>query len=103
MSIKEFSQKNGEALFYVSIVLLIISIALGISLCCNNGKSGKSGPGNFNGQIRDNGGMMQNNDIRPNMQKRNLPTVNQNTTDQGIPSTDDTSVPVAPTTTPTVQ
>ena len=103
MSIKEFSQKNSETLFYISIVLLIISIVLGICLCCNDRKSGKGGPGNFNEQMRNNGRMMQNNDIRPNTQKTNFPTGDQNTTDQGIPSTDGTSAPVAPATTPIVQ
>jgi len=104
MSIKEFSQKNGQTFFYASIVLLIISIVLGVSLCCKSGQPGKSGPRNFDGQMRNNGGMMQNNDIRPNTNKKlNNSNVNQNVTDQGVPSTNDTSAPITPTMTPTVQ
>lgn len=54
MSIKEFSQKNSVALFYTTVVLLIVVLILGFN-CFGKGNMRMS-PSNFNGNQQ---GMMQ--------------------------------------------
>jgi len=87
MSIKEFAQKNSQVFFYATIVLAIVCVILGFSVCSNKGprntrdrfdQNRMMQRGSFNGQF--------------NPQNRAVNSVLPDDTNTPAPSTSDTTV-----------
>lgn len=70
MKLKEFSEKNGLVLFYVSIVLLIISVILGFKVCSNNKGFSQRLPMNNRGDMIQNDNRPMNNFNQRNFQNQ---------------------------------
>jgi len=76
MSIKEFSQKNSEIFFYSTIVLVIVCIVLGFSVC------GNRGPKNIGDRTRGQG-MMQDRPNNDQFNSQNVPSSETNNLNTG--------------------